>query len=47
MEKKKKFKFNITGDLNLPRIRADCVRDVKRIQGVISLAEAVKDEENK
>jgi hypothetical protein len=36
-----------TGDLNLPRIRADCVRDVKRIQGVISLAEAVKDEENK
>ena len=36
-----------TGDLNLPRIRADCVRDVKRIQGVITLAEAVEDEENK
>ena len=36
-----------TGDLNLPRIRADCVRDVKRIQGVITLTEAVEDEENK
>ena len=34
-------------ELNLPRIRADCVRDVQRTQGVISLAEAVKDEENK
>lgn len=36
-----------TGDLNLPRIRANCVRDVQRIQGVITLEEAVEDEENK
>ena len=36
-----------TSELNLPRVRADCVRDVQRTQGVISLAQAVKDEENK
>ena len=36
-----------TSELNLPRIRSDCVRDVQRTQGFISLAEAVKEMENK
>ena len=36
-----------TSELNLPRIRANCVRDVQRTQGFISLAEAVKEMENK
>ncbi len=34
-------------ELNLTRLRGRCVEDVKRINGCISFAQAVKDEENK
>ena len=34
-------------ELNLTRLRGRCVDDVKRINGCISFAQAVKDEENK
>ena len=36
-----------TSELNLPRIRANCVRDVQRTQGIITLAQAVEDEVDK
>ena len=34
-------------ELNLTRLHGRCVEDVKRINGCISFAQAVKDEENK
>ena len=36
-----------TSELNLPRIRANCVRDVQQTQGIITLAQAVEDEDDK